>query len=362
MNLYAAGPWQRIPSRFALAWIAFVIIIAALAPIIASSRITRAPIPWSPSERQGDRNGAFMRPGSFSDEALSANVAAGIARRDVVYADLVPIILERIRSLPVDKARIDAMLADFAHETGTASGINGAELQTLVASHLRQSGRIHYLGTDSLGQDVASQLVHASRTAISVGFVAAGIAALIGIIIGAAAGYFGGWIDAILLRLIEVFMSMPLLFILIAAAGLLPQGIYITMALIGCFTWTGAARLTRAEFLRFRTQDFILAARAAGASPWSIAFRQILPNAAAPVIIDTTFSISAALLLESTLGYLGLAPAGHPSWGRLLAQAAAETGEFMWWLGVFPGLAIFLTVLSYNILGESLRRSMGPRI
>ena len=226
------------------------------------------------------------------------------------------------------------------------------------------SGPRFILGTDPIGQDVLSQMLHACRLAISIGLVSTGIAVSIGITIGAVAGYCGGWVDAVLQRCIETFMAIPVLFLLIVTAGLLPPGMrstYATMAVIGAVSWTGAARFTRAEFYRLRGQDFVLAARAAGLPLRSILFRHMLPSGVTPVLVDASFSIAAAILAEATLSFLGLGPIDQPSWGKLLAGATGSTGEFVWWLAAFPGGAIFVTVLSYNAIGQALRDAMDPR-
>lgn len=218
------------------------------------------------------------------------------------------------------------------------------------------------LGTDSLGQDVLSQMLHACRLAISIGFVSTGLAVVIGVTLGALMGYFGGWVDLLLARVIEIFMAIPVLFLLIVAAGVLPRNTYVMMAIIGCVTWTGAARFTRAEFLRLRNQDFVQAARALGLPLRSVLFRHMLPNGVTPVLVDASFAIAAAILAEATLSYLGLGPDGQASWGRLLSSSTNTIGEFLWWLAIFPGAAIFLTVLSYNLLGEAMRDAIDPKL
>lgn len=220
----------------------------------------------------------------------------------------------------------------------------------------------HLLGTDSLGQDVLSQLLHACRLSISIGLVSTGIAVMIGTTVGATMGYFGGLIDLFLYRVVEIFMSVPVLFLLIVAAAVLPRDTYVMMAIIGCVTWTGAARFTRAEFMKLRNQDFVQSARAMGLPLRSILFRHMLPNGVTPVLVDASFAIAAAILAEATLSYLGLGPEEQPSWGRLLSDATNSVGDFVWWLAIFPGFAIFLSVLSYNLLGEALRDAIDPKL
>jgi peptide/nickel transport system permease protein len=225
--------------------------------------------------------------------------------------------------------------------------------------------RVFVLGTDAFGQDVLAGLMSASRLAISIGLVSTGIAVLIGVTMGALMGYFGGWVDIVLFRIVEIFMAVPVLFLLIVAAAVLPEELrttYTMMAIIGCFTWTTAARFTRAEFLKLRSQDFVQSAKAVGLPLPSLLFKHMLPNGVTPVLVDASFSIAAAIAIEATLSYLGLGPVDKPSWGKLLASAMSAEGQFKWWLAVFPGAAIFLTVLSYNLIGEALRDAIDPKL
>lgn len=227
------------------------------------------------------------------------------------------------------------------------------------------AGRVFHMGTDAFGADVLAQILHACRLSISIGVVSTVIALLIGVTMGALMGYFGGWVDLLLYRVVEVFMAVPVLFLLIVAVAVLPDELkttYVIMAIIGCFTWTGMARFTRAEFMKLRNQDFVQSAQASGLPLRSILFKHILPNGVAPVLVDTSFAVAAAIGIEATLSYLGLGPVDSPSWGRLLSFAISQEGEFKWWLAVFPGAAIFLTVLSYNFLGEALRDAIDPKL
>ncbi|MSR44431.1 MAG: ABC transporter permease [Phycisphaerales bacterium] len=218
------------------------------------------------------------------------------------------------------------------------------------------------LGTDSNGADVLAQLLWACRLSISVGFVSTGIAVIIGVTMGSIMGYFGGTIDLVLFRVVEIFMAVPVLFLLIVAAGVLPRSTYVMMAIIGCLSWTGAARFTRAEFMKLRHQDFVQGARASGLPLRSILFRHMLPNGVTPVLVDASFAIAGAIIAEATLSYLGLGPDNQASWGKLLSSATGTTGTFVWWLAIFPGTAIFLSVLAYNVLGGSLRDAIDPKL
>jgi peptide/nickel transport system permease protein len=225
--------------------------------------------------------------------------------------------------------------------------------------------RRFHLGTDAFGQDVLTHLIYACRLSISIGLVSTGISVLIGVTMGALAGYFGGWVDMLLQRVIETFMAVPVLFMLIVAAGILPENLrstYVTMAIIGMFSWTGAARFTRAEFYKLRGQDFVQSARAVGLPLRSILFKHMLPNGVTPVLVDASFAVAAAILAEATLSFLGLGPVDSASWGKLLSSSMSVEGEFKWWLAIFPGVAIFLTVLSYNLLGEALRDAIDPKL
>lgn len=220
----------------------------------------------------------------------------------------------------------------------------------------------YMLGTDSQGQDVLSQLLHACRLSVSIGLVSTGIAIAIGVTIGALMGYFGGWVDLLLYRVVEIFMALPVLFLLIVAAAVLPKSPYVMMVVIGCVSWTGAARFTRAEFMRLRNQDFVQAAKACGLPLRSILFRHMLPNGVTPVLVDASFTIAAAIIVEATLSYLGLGPEEQASWGKLLSDSASNVGVILWWMAIFPGAAIFLTALSYNLLGEALRDAIDPKL
>ncbi|MFM7052823.1 MAG: ABC transporter permease [Planctomycetota bacterium] len=218
------------------------------------------------------------------------------------------------------------------------------------------------LGSDAIGKDVLSQLLWACRLSISIGLVSTGLAVLIGVTIGALMGYFGGWVDLMLFRVVEIFMAIPVLFLLIVAAAVLPRNTYMMMAIIGCVSWTGAARFTRAEFLKLRRQDFVQGAQAAGLPLRSVLFKHMLPNGVTPVLVDASFAVAAAIIAEATLSFLGLGPDGQASWGKLLSSATGTTGTFVWWLAIFPGFAIFFTVLSYNMLGEAMRDAIDPKL
>jgi peptide/nickel transport system permease protein len=221
--------------------------------------------------------------------------------------------------------------------------------------------RFNLLGTTTRGVDVFAHLVHGTRLALLVGFVSMGIAASIGITLGATAGYFGGLADMFLSRLIEIVMCIPTLILILALISVLEKPtVWHTMAIIGLTSWTGIARLTRAEFLKLKALDYVTAARAMGAGNIRIIFRHILPNALAPVLVPITFGIASAILIENALRFLGLGDLSGASWGNLLNEGRQNLS--LYWLIAFPGAAIFLTVMAYNLIGEGLQEATDPRL
>ncbi|MEM8873702.1 MAG: ABC transporter permease [Planctomycetota bacterium] len=221
----------------------------------------------------------------------------------------------------------------------------------------------HWLGTTINGEDMASRMIFATRVALAIGIIATGISSLIGIFVGAVMGYFGGIVDLVLMRFIEILQAVPVLIVLLIVTQFFGKDIWLMMVAIGLMTWTADARFVRAEFLRLRGQDFVQAGRALGLPLRSILFRHMLPNGVAPVLVNASFGIAAAILLESVLSFLGLGlEAKDPSWGQLLNQARETGTGFSWWIAIFPGLAIFLTVFSYILIGESVRDAIDPKL
>jgi peptide/nickel transport system permease protein len=227
---------------------------------------------------------------------------------------------------------------------------------------LQAPSRSHWLGTESNGADVASRMIHACRIALFIGLISTGIGVVIGVIIGGLMGYFVGRVDIVGMRLIEIFEAIPPLFLLITFIAFYGRNLYIMMAIIGLTGWTGDARYIRAEFLRLRKQDFVQAAIAAGLPLRSVLFRHLLPNGLSPILVTVPFTVASAILYESILSFLGIGLVEEPSWGQLLNQALGFGGGFVWWIAFFPGLAIFLTVFSYNLVGEALRDALDPRL
>jgi len=227
---------------------------------------------------------------------------------------------------------------------------------------LMAPSQAHLLGTDTLGRDVLSRIIYGSRVSLKVGFVAVGLATLIGLLVGALAGYYGGWVDQLLMRLVDLMLCFPAFFLILAVIAVLEPSIWNIMAVIGLTGWMGVARLVRAEFLPLREREFVVAARALGAGDARLILRHLLPNALAPVMVSATLGVAGAILTESALSFLGLGvQPPTPSWGNILT-AGKDNLEIAWWLSVFPGLAILVTVMSYNLLGEGIREAIDPRL
>jgi peptide/nickel transport system permease protein len=223
--------------------------------------------------------------------------------------------------------------------------------------------REHPLGTDQIGRDVLSRMLYGARVSLVVGFVAVGIAIMIGTAVGVVAGYYGGVADSIImLGVVDVMLTFPRFFLLLAVIAMLQPSIFVIMAVIGLTGWMGVARLVRAEVLSLKERDFVVSARALGAGDFSLMFKHILPNALVPVLVSAVLGVAGAVLTEAGLSFLGLGvqpPA--PTWGNILTDGKANI-EIAWWLSLFPGMAILITVLSYTLFGEGLRDALDPRL
>ncbi|WP_417551313.1 ABC transporter permease [Methylophaga sp.] len=364
---------KRTSAKIGLAWIGLLVLIATFSPFLASSHPLYMVVDGQASspllQHMAPLDWIWLS-GFFITLVISAlslvawkKILLWLASIAVVsfiaYSTVSPPLLvvyehyremetagevEKIIRAPIPYSAKD-YLRDFA-DTG-------------IESPLSAQNRTHLMGTDENGADVASRMIHASRIALGIGFIATGIALVIGTIIGGLMGYFSGIVDIIGMRLVEIFEAIPTLFLLLSFVAFFGRSIYMMMVIIGITAWSGYARYVRAEFLKLRQQDFVQAAVASGLPLRSILFRHMLPNGLAPLLVATSFGVASAILAEATLSFLGLGLVDDPSWGQLLNQAV-QSSTFNWWLAVFPGGAIFMTVFAYNLLGESLRDAVDP--
>jgi peptide/nickel transport system permease protein len=220
----------------------------------------------------------------------------------------------------------------------------------------------HLFGTDQLGRDVLSRMIWGAGISLKVGFVATGIAIFIGTILGALSGYYGRWVDAVIMRFVDIMLCFPTFFLILAVIAILEPSIWNIMIVIGLTGWMGVTRLVRADFISLKERDFVQAARAIGAGDLRIIFRHILPNAMASVLVTATLGVAGAILTESALSFLGIGvQPPTPSWGNILT-AGKDNIDIAWWLSFYPGLAILITVLGYNLLGEGIRDALDPRL
>ncbi len=230
-----------------------------------------------------------------------------------------------------------------------------------VKAILLEPSTQHWMGTDGLGRDVLSRMLHGGRISLLVGLVAVGISTGIGILLGAIAGFYRGWVDTLIMRLVDVMLSIPSFFLILAVIAFLTPSIINIMIVIGLTSWMGVTRLVRAEFLSLSEREFVTASRTLGAKDARLIFTHLLPNSLTPIIVSAVLGVAGAVLMESGLSFLGLGvQAPQASWGNILTDGK-EYIQFAWWLSLFPGLAILITVLGYNLLGEGLRDALDPR-
>ena len=240
-------------------------------------------------------------------------------------------------------------------------GYNTHDLEAVLAP----PSAAHWLGTDSGGRDVLARVVHGSRVSLSVGVLAVVVLTALGVLVGALSGYYGGLLDLLSMRVLEIVHSVPTILLLVTILAIvMPSGwyaVFAMMGVIGLVRWTSVARLVRGEILRIKTMPYIEAARALGYSSPRIVVRHVLPNALSPVLVAATFSMASAILIEGALSFLGFGiPQDMASWGGMLNDVRGHTEA--WWLAVFPGAAIFITVTAYSLAGEGLRDAIDPRL
>ncbi|ART75797.1 oligopeptide ABC transporter permease [Sutcliffiella horikoshii] len=232
-----------------------------------------------------------------------------------------------------------------------------------LLNKLQTPGGEHWLGTDRYGRDVFARILFGARVSLLVGFASVAGSITIGTVIGAVAGYFGGKIDAVLMRIVDVIISIPTIFLLITLVTIFQPGVDKLILIFALTGWTFTARLVRGEFLSLRTREFVLASKTIGTRSHTIIFSHILPNAMGPIIVSATLGVGGVILAESALSYLGLGiQPPTPSWGNMLQDAQNFTIMLKhWWYPLFPGLMILITVLSFNFVGDGLRDALDPK-
>lgn len=233
-------------------------------------------------------------------------------------------------------------------------------LDTSAGNPFEKPGPNHYFGTDDLGRDVFSGIMYGARVSLTVGLLSAFTSTLIGILIGSISGYFGGWLDDVLMRLTEMFMVIPLFVLGLLLVSLFGPNISNLIIVISILSWPQSARLVRAEFLSIKNREFVEAARSLSAGHLNIIFSEILPNALAPVVVAGSLQVATAILIEAGLSFLGLGDPNHVSWGLMLYWSQRFIRHAPW-LAVFPGLAISLATLGFNLVGDALNDTLNPR-
>jgi peptide/nickel transport system permease protein len=232
----------------------------------------------------------------------------------------------------------------------------------LASRRLLSPSLVHWMGTDDLGRDLWSRVLFGARISLLIGFLSVAIAITLGTAIGAVAGYAGGWVDTVLMRIVDLFLSIPRLILLLTVVAVFPRAtIGLIVAVLGLTGWMGVSRLVRGQVLAVREREYVMAARALGYRPLRILVRHILPNVMTPVIVAATLGIGNAILAEAALSYLGFGvQPPTPSWGNII-QSGGDRMLDAWWITTFPGVAIVLTVMAFNLVGDGLRDAMDPR-
>jgi peptide/nickel transport system permease protein len=363
---------RRWAARLGLAWIFVLVLLAVFAPILATSYpvLMKADGHWSSpmianlSSADVILQVAFWsalvlipwRKSALVKSAIWGAVLIVTAIPSLLFIHAPELVVYQTYRLGLQSGQIEK--AFFAPIPFSPQD----HLRDIENSRLQPPDSTHWLGTTADGADLASNMIHASRIALSIGFISTGIAVIIGVFVGALMGYYVGWIDLLGMRLVEIFDSIPTLLLLLCFVAFFKPNLYIMMAIIGATSWVSYAYFVRAEFLSLRDRDFVHAARAAGIPLHSILFRHMLLNGLTPVIVSASFGVASAILIESTLSFLGIGLPSEASWGALLEEALGVGGTFYWWIALFPGFAIFLTVFAYNLIGESLRDALDPRL
>jgi peptide/nickel transport system permease protein len=331
--------WQRKGSRFALIVIAFLFVIAYFAPLIANNKPLAAS--YNGLQFSAFRDlypfNKFLKPDPISLK-LQENPDWLWQKQDA--EDMPKFYMRPL----VPYSPLETRLDDISLPPGIS--------------------KRHFCGCDDTGRDIFARLLYGTKNSLLVGFIAVGIAGLLGILIGGMGGYFGGLVDSLVVsRLIEVMLAFPTFFLIITVAAVIDPkylNIYTLMVIIGLTSWTSIARYTRGEFFRLKNIDYVHASKVLGADSFHIIVRHLLPNSLSPILVTLTFGIGGAILAESGLSFLGVGvQPPEPSWGNVLSIIQKSWDS--WWIGLFPGFMIFISVLSYNLLGDALRDALDPK-
>tara|TARA_Y100000766_G_scaffold93052_1_gene79482 strand:+ start:770 stop:1951 length:1182 start_codon:yes stop_codon:yes gene_type:complete len=365
--------FSNIGAKLGLVWIVIMIIGAVFAPIISNSHPFLMVV-----------DGTFSSPMithlTWIDVALLSSFFSGIliwlsfkrveGWKRICLIILASILISLVSSLSVSSPK--AVIYDQYREGLSSGEIESAYFAPIPysptdrlrddPSPLKAPSAKHFLGTDEDGADVLSRMIYGSRIALGIGLVATFTSLIIGVLYGGVMGFYSGWVDIIMMRFLEIFESIPSLFLILTVVAFFGRNIYLIMLIIGLTGWPGYARFLRAEFLKLRQQDFVQAAEASGLSLGSILFRHMLPNGIAPLLVLSSFGMASAILVEATLSFLGLGAIDQPSWAAMLNQAVGPGGSIAIWMATFPGLAIFLTLFAYTLIGEALRDAIDPRL
>ena len=365
--------FSNIGAKLGLVWIVIMIVSAVFAPIISNSHPFLMVV-----------DGTFSSPMvthlTWIDVALLSSFFSGIliwlsfkrveGWKRICLIILASILISLVSSLSVSSPK--AVIYDQYREGLSSGEIESAYFAPIPysptdrlrddPSPLKAPSAKHFLGTDEDGADVLSRMIYGSRIALGIGLVATFTSLIIGVLYGGVMGFYSGWVDIIMMRFLEIFESIPSLFLILTVVAFFGRNIYLIMLIIGLTGWPGYARFLRAEFLKLRQQDFVQAAEASGLSLGSILFRHMLPNGIAPLLVLSSFGMASAILVEATLSFLGLGAIDQPSWAAMLNQAVGPGGSIAIWMATFPGLAIFLTLFAYTLIGEALRDAIDPRL
>ena len=365
--------FSNIGAKLGLVWIVIMIISAVFAPIISNSHPFLMAVDgtfFSPMATHLTWIDVALLSSFFSSILIWLSLKRLEGWKRICLIILASILISLVSSLSVSSPK--AVIYDQYREGLSSGEIESAYFAPIPysptdrlrddPSPLKAPSTKHLLGTDEDGADVLSRMIYGSRIALGIGLVATFTSLIIGVLYGGVMGFYSGWVDIIMMRFLEIFESIPSLFLILTVVAFFGRNIYLIMLIIGLTGWPGYARFLRAEFLKLRQQDFVQAAEASGLSLGSILFRHMLPNGIAPLLVLSSFGMASAILVEATLSFLGLGAIDQPSWAAMLNQAVGPGGSIAIWMATFPGLAIFLTLFAYTLIGEALRDAIDPRL